>query len=69
MEFKKGIGWKACFDEERNLYTAERGGMGSYHLYELTKESYDQLDNGVSAVHHIRSCLIMIMKNYAHGQK
>ena len=28
MEFKEGYGWKACYDEERNLYTAERGGSG-----------------------------------------
>ena len=48
MEFKKGIGWKACYDEERNLYTAERGGVGAYNLYEITKEIYDQLENGVS---------------------
>ena len=32
MEFKKGLGWKACYDEERNLYTAERGGPGAYNL-------------------------------------
>ena len=48
MEFKEGCGWKACYDEERNLYTAERGGVGAYHLYEITKEIYDQLENGVS---------------------
>jgi len=46
MEFKKGCGWKACYDRERNLYTAERGGMGAYHLYEITKEIYDQLKDG-----------------------
>ena len=44
MQFKKGCGWKACYDEKRNLYTAETGGMGAYHLYEITKEIYDQLD-------------------------
>ena len=27
MEFKKGYGWKSCYDEERNLYTAERSGV------------------------------------------
>lgn len=26
MQFKKGCGWKACYDEKRNLYTAETGG-------------------------------------------
>ena len=44
MQFKKGCGWKACYDEKRNLYTAETGGMGAYHLYEITKEVYDLLD-------------------------
>ena len=44
MQFKKGCGWKACYDEKRNLYTAETGGMGAYHHYEITKEVYDLLD-------------------------
>ncbi len=48
MEFKTGIGWKACYDEERDLYTAERSCTGAYHLYEITKEIYDQLEEGVS---------------------
>lgn len=30
MQFKKGDGWKACYDEEKGLYTAERGGCGYY---------------------------------------
>ena len=47
MEFKKGYGWKACYDEERDLYTAQRGGLGSYHLYEITKEIYDLLEDGL----------------------
>ena len=44
MQFKKGCGWKACYDEKRNLYTAETGGCGAYDLYEITKEIYDLLD-------------------------
>ena len=48
MEFKQGCGWKACYDEERNLYTAERGGCGYYHLYEITAEIYNALQNGMS---------------------
>ena len=43
MEFKEGLGWKACYDEERNLYTAHRSWRGSYHLYEINKEIYDML--------------------------
>ena len=26
MKFKQGSGWKACYDEERGLYTAQLGG-------------------------------------------
>lgn len=32
MQFKEGEGWKACYDEETGRYTAERGGVGAYHL-------------------------------------
>ena len=45
MQFKKGNGWKACYDEERELYTAEYGGLGSYHLFEITKEIFELLDD------------------------
>ena len=48
MEFKKGCGWKACYDEERNLYTFERSGCGYYHLYEITAEMYEALKEGMS---------------------
>lgn len=43
MEFKEGLGWKACYDDERNLYTAQRKWRGSYHLYEIDKEIYEKL--------------------------
>jgi hypothetical protein len=43
MQFKEGIGWKACYDEKRNLYTAETGGSGNYDLYQITKEIYDRI--------------------------
>lgn len=48
MIFKKGIGWKACFDEERGIYTAERGGGGYYNLYEISAEIFDRLEDGMS---------------------
>jgi len=44
MEFKEGLGWKACYDDERNLYTAQRKWRGAYHLYEIDKEIYEKLD-------------------------
>ncbi len=43
MEFKNGLGWKACYDAERELYTAERSWRGYYQLCEITKEIYDIL--------------------------
>lgn len=45
MQFKEGYGWKACYDEERDLYTAGVWGFGSC-LYEITKEIFDALEDG-----------------------
>ncbi len=50
MEFKKGCDWKACYDEERKLYTAERGGCGYYYLYEITEEIYNALREDMSDI-------------------
>lgn len=46
MQFKEGYGWKACYDEEKNLYTALVSGFGSF-LYEISKEIYDGLEDGM----------------------
>lgn len=43
MQFKQGMGWKACYDEEKNTYTAQRSSRGFYQLCEITKEIYDAL--------------------------
>ncbi|MBR6336608.1 MAG: hypothetical protein IKR76_02650 [Ruminococcus sp.] len=43
MQFKEGTGWKACYDEQRELYTAEEGGGMAYGLFEITKDIYDRL--------------------------
>ena len=48
MQFKKGDGWTACHDEETGRYTAERSGPGYYHLYEITKEIFDALADGMN---------------------
>ncbi len=48
MHFKEGQGWKACYDEEAGTYTAERGGIGAYDLYEITEEIFGKLCNGMS---------------------
>lgn len=44
MIFKKGSGWKACFDSDKGRYFGEYGGIQDYHLFELTKELFDRLD-------------------------
>ncbi len=43
MQFKKGSGWKACYDEKTGRYTAETGGPGLYNLWEITAEIFDRL--------------------------
>lgn len=49
MIFTEGSGWKACFDEERELYTAKTSVPGAIKLFEITKEVYDALcEEGVS---------------------
>lgn len=44
LHFKQGIGWKACYDDERNLYTAKTSWRGDFHLYEIDEEIYNRLD-------------------------
>lgn len=44
MLFKKGSGWKACFDADSGRYFGEFGGIQSYNLFEITKELFDMLD-------------------------
>lgn len=43
LEFAEGEGWKACYDSERELYTAESFLAGYYDLYEINKEIYNRL--------------------------
>ena len=45
MQFKKGNNWKACFDEERGLYTAQVGSGVNCSLFEITKEIYEHVDD------------------------
>ena len=45
MEFKKGLGWKCCYDPETGLYTAETGGGTNHNLFEINKEIYDHVDD------------------------
>ena len=48
MKFKEGEGWKACYDETSGICTAERSGSGYYDLYEITRETFDLLEDGMS---------------------
>ncbi len=43
LHFKTGEGWKACYDSESNIYTAEAYLAGYYDLYEINEEIYDKL--------------------------
>ena len=42
----EGSGWKACFDEERELYTARTSVPGAIKLFEITEDVYDSLIDG-----------------------
>ena len=44
MQFKKGMGWKAGYDEKTGHCAAETGGPGAYDLYEIDKATFDRLD-------------------------
>ena len=48
MIFKTGSGWKACYDSDAERHFGEYGGIQSYHLFELTKELYDRLNEEMS---------------------
>ena len=49
MQFKEGLGWKACHDEERNMYTAQRSWRGFYQLCEIDAETYNKLSDDGNA--------------------
>ena len=44
LHFKTGPGWKACYDNERDLYTAESFWAGYYDLYEVSEEIFNKLN-------------------------
>jgi hypothetical protein len=43
MQLIQGSGWKAHFDDERNLYTARTSVPGAIYLYEINKEVFEEL--------------------------
>ncbi len=44
LHFKTGPGWEACYDSERDLYTAESFWAGYYDLYEINEEIFNKLN-------------------------
>jgi hypothetical protein len=46
MRFIEGSGWKACFDEERDLYTARTSVPGAIKLFEIDSEVFESLQSG-----------------------
>ena len=43
LHFKTGPGWRACYDSDRKLYTAEAYLAGYYDLYEINEEIFSEL--------------------------
>lgn len=43
FHFKQELGWKACYDDENNIYTAKTSWRGTFDLYEINAEIYHQL--------------------------
>ncbi|MBQ6183441.1 MAG: hypothetical protein IJK33_06100 [Clostridia bacterium] len=48
MIIKEGIGWKACRNEEKNVYGAEVVFQGSFDCYEITGSVFGQLNSKMS---------------------
>ena len=46
MRYIEGSGWKACFDEERDLYTARTSVPGAIKLFEIDSEVFEGLQSG-----------------------
>ena len=48
MQLKKGLGWKAFYDEDKEEYFCEYYRIQGYHLYEITKEMFDRLSKNMT---------------------
>lgn len=48
MQFKEGLGWKACYNEEKGLYGAEVMFQGSWELYEIDPNTFAALNKHIS---------------------
>ncbi len=44
MQIKKGLGWMACYDEDKGIYTARTSWRGDASYYEIDAEIFNRLD-------------------------
>ncbi len=49
MIIKEGIGWKACYNEEKNVYGAEVIFQGSWDLYEISASVFNSLSKDMKS--------------------
>jgi Lysine/ornithine N-monooxygenase len=49
VKLKSGTGWKACHNEEKNVYGAEIVFRGSWDLYEISAAVFDSLTKGMNS--------------------
>lgn len=47
MKVKEGTGWKAAYNEEKNLYGAEVMFQGSWDLYEISADVFTSLSKNM----------------------
>ena len=48
MQLKEGIGWKAGYNDVKNVYGAEVVFQGSWDYYEISADVYNSLTKGMS---------------------
>ena len=46
---KEGIGWKACYNEEKGVYGAEVVFQGSWNLYEISGSVFNSLSKNMDS--------------------
>ena len=49
MKLIEGLGWKACFNEQKNVYGAEVVFQGSWDLYEISASVFSRLSKNMSS--------------------
>ncbi len=49
MKLKEGIGWKAAYNEEKNIYGAEVVFQGSWDLFEISADIFNKLKSNMES--------------------